>query len=47
LHDGALSDPRLIHFHRLDETLGSVGEVDYGYNLVVLEDITDVKVEVS
>ena len=45
--DGALSDPRLVHFLRLDETLGSVGEVDYGCNLVVLEDITDVKVEVS
>ena len=45
--DGALSDPGLVHFLRLDETLGSVGEVDYGCHLVVLEDITDVKVEVS
>jgi hypothetical protein len=36
-----------ISLGRLDEMLGSVGEVHYGCNLVVLEDITDVKVEVS
>ena len=45
--DGALSDPRLVHFLRLDEALGSVGEVNNGCHLVVLEDIIDVKVEVS
>jgi hypothetical protein len=45
--DGALSDPGLVHFLRLDETLGSVGKVDYGCHLVVLENMTDVKVEVS
>ena len=42
-----LSDPRLVHFLRLDEALGIVGEVDYGCHLVVLKDITDVKVVVS
>jgi hypothetical protein len=45
--DGALSDARLVHFLRLDEALSSVGEVDYGCHLVVLEDITNVKVEVG
>ena len=45
--DEALSDPRLVHFLRLDEALGSVGEVDNGCHLVALKDITDVKVEVS
>ena len=45
--DEALSDPRLVHFLRLDEALGLVGEVDNGCHLVVLKDITDVKVEVS
>ena len=45
--DETLSDPRLVHFLRLDEALGTVGEVDYGCHLVVLKDITDVKVEVS
>ena len=43
----ALSDPRLIHFLRPVEALGSVGKVDYGCHVVVLKDITDVKVEVS
>jgi hypothetical protein len=37
----------LVHFLRLDEALCSVGDVDNGCHLVVLEDITDVKVEVS
>ena len=45
--DEALSDPRLVHFLRLDEALGLVGEVDNGCHLVVLKDITDVKVEIS
>ena len=45
--DGALSDPGLVHFLRLDEALGSVGEVNNGCHLVVLEDIIDVEVEVS
>ena len=45
--DEALSDPRLIHFLRPVEALGTVSKVDYGCHVVVLKDITDVKVEVS
>ena len=41
-----LSDPRLVHILRLDETLGTVSKVDNCSNLVVLEDIVGVEVEV-
>ena len=47
MDDGSLGDSRLVHFLRLNEALGAVGEVDYGCDLVVLEDITDIEVEVS
>ena len=42
-----LGDPRLIHFLRLYEALGAVDKVDYGCDLVLLEDIIDVEVVVS